>query len=302
MFEARRKQYIFSLILLVLTISSFVFVTYAWFTTRLEQNIDYETDMGVVDVELDIYFHDGTSRLASATQVEIAPGVYKPGVYLVNIDNETADDFIENLRVDVLIQSNVPTYFRVKISKQLTLTYTDYLGNVTELSVYMNDDIMRELTLFYDTNWYIDSYETAFYYDINNDIRDSSGTIIYEFVSTGVYTDAATQTEDFYIKSGGNLEDADVDGNLVIRGSNILDSQDEAIAYENRYFNYMYYQSSVDTLTTIPLVIAFPQTVNFGSYPDGYSLQIGITVEAVQALGGPENVWNLATPPWGGSW
>lgn len=302
MFEARRKQYIFSLILLVLTISSFVFVTYAWFNTRLEQNIDYETDMGVVDVELDIYFHDGTSRLASAAQVEITPGVYKPGVYLVNIDNETAGDFIENLRVDVLIQSNIPTYFRVKIFKQLTLIYTDYLGNVTELSVYMNDDIMRELTLYYDSNWYIDSYETAYYYDINDDIRDSSGTVIYEFVSTGIYTDAATQTEDFYLKSAGNLEDADVDGNLVIRGTNILESQEEAIAFENRHFNYIYYQSSVDTLTTIPLVIAFPQSVNFGSYPDGYSLQIGITVEAVQALGGPENVWNLSTPPWGGSW
>jgi hypothetical protein len=166
----------------------------------------------------------------------------------------------------------------------------------------MNDDIMRELTLYYDSNWYIDTYETAYYYDINDDIRDSSGNLIYEFVSTGVYTDAATQTEDFYIKSTGNLEDADVDGNLVIRGTNILDSQTEAINFENRYFNYIYFQSEVDTLTTVPLVIEFPESLNFGSYPDGYSLQLGVTVEAVQALNGPENVWDLTTPPWGGEW
>ncbi|MGE4378437.1 MAG: hypothetical protein AB7E16_00835 [Candidatus Izemoplasmatales bacterium] len=302
MFEFSKRRYIFSLILLLLAISSFVVVTYSWFTTRLEQDIDYEVDMGVVDVELDVYFHDGSTRLMSAEEVEISPGVTKPGVYLVNINNATADDFIENLRVDILVRSNVPTYFRVKLSKQLTLIYTDFLGNVTELSVYMNDDIMRELTLYYDSNWYIDTYETAYYYDINDDIRDSSGNLIYEFVSTGVYTDAATQTEDFYIKSTGNLEDADVDGNLVIRGTNILDSQTEAINFENRYFNYIYFQSEVDTLTTVPLVIEFPESLNFGSYPDGYSLQLGVTVEAVQALNGPENVWDLTTPPWGGEW
>lgn len=302
MIEISKRHFILSWILFFLTVSSFVFITYAWFTTRLEQSLEYNPNMGIVDADLDIYFHDGTTRLMSASQVEIVPGVYKPGVYFVNIDSETSDDFIENFRVDVLVQSNVPTYFRVKIYKQLTLTYTDYLGDVTELSVYMNDDILRELTLFYETNWYIDSYETAYYYDINNNIRDSSGTLLYEFVSTGVYTDALTQTEDFFIKSGGNLEDAEVDGNLVIRGSNILDSQDEALAFESRYFNYIYYQSAVDTLTTIPLVIGFPPTVNFGSYPNGYSLQVGIEVEAVQALGGPENVWNLATPPWGGNW
>ncbi|MDY0024102.1 MAG: hypothetical protein RBR66_04135 [Candidatus Izemoplasmatales bacterium] len=292
-----KRQMIISSILLILTIFSFVFVTYTWFTTKLEQNIDYETDMGLVDIGLRVYFDDGGSGI-DATSVEIAPGVTKPGVYYVNIDSETSPDFIENLRVDVLVYSNIPTYFRIKYTKQLTLSYTDYLGNVTELSVYINDEIDEEFMLYYDTNWYVDTNTEAFYFDsLTNDIRNSSGTIVYTFVSTGIYTDG---TSSYNLMGSGDLEDSS--GNIIILSEKLFETQNEAIGYEMRHYDYIYYQNQVDTLTTIPFIIEFPSGENFGTYPDGYSLQIGFTIEAVQALGGPEYVWDLPVPPWGGSW
>ncbi|MFA7076289.1 MAG: hypothetical protein WC152_06425 [Candidatus Izemoplasmatales bacterium] len=298
-----KRQYIYSLVLLILAISSFIFVTYAWYTTKFAQTLDYDPDMGYVDVDIRVYFDDGSSTGLDASEVQISPTQTKPGVYYVNIDNEASDQYIENLRVSILTESNIHSYIRVKILKQLTLTYTDYLGDVTELSVYMSDDVLKDFRLYYDLeNWYIDSTTKAYYIDANGDIRDSSGIEIYTLVSTGIFTDTATETETYYLKTGRNLEDAETNGNLIILGTNILDSQSEAIDFENRYFQYIYYKSSVNSLYTIPLIVAFPESVNFGSYPNGYSLQIAFQVEAVQGLGGPENMWGLSTPPWGGSW
>ncbi len=294
-----RRYSIMYWILSFLTISSFVFITYAWFTTKLEQNLDYDTNMGLVDVGINVYFHDGTSFIKNADFVEIAPGVYKTGVYYIDIDSADADEFIENLRVDIQVNSNIPTYIRVKIHKQLTLIYTDFQGNISELSIYINDKVEQEFQLNYDLeNWFIDSYSLAYYHDASNNIRDYAGNLVYQYVSPGIYTDPATQTEGYYLTTAGDV--IDDDENLVIRAEILFDTQDEAIGFRQRNFNYIYYDSIVSTQTTIPLILEYLGV--FGTYPDGYSLQIAFEVEAVQALGGPENVWGLATPPWGGSW
>lgn len=293
-----RRQFIYSLVLLILTISSFVFVTYTWFTTRLEQSLEYDPDMGLVDVGIRVYFKDGETFLKEADFVEIVPGVPKPGVYYVNIDSESSLDFIEYLRVDILVYSNVPTHIRVKVYRQLTLIYQDFLGNVTELSVYMGDSVEEELMFYYDTdNWYIDSiYETFYRDDIF--IRDVYGNAVYVQTSPGVFTDVETETLTFSLLTSGDFVDAS--NNLIIRSEEIFNSQAQARAYQNRHFDYIYYQEMVDNIQTIPLLL--PYGGNFGTYPSGYSLQIAFTVEAVQAIGGPQNLWGLNTPPWDGEW
>ncbi|MDP3130722.1 MAG: hypothetical protein Q8N15_05240, partial [Bacillota bacterium] len=77
--------------------------------------------------------------------------------------------------------------------------------------------------------------------------------------------------------------------------------------HDNRTIdNYLYYMNPVQrvnetTSLDIGLITQYA-LASFAVYSPGYSLQIAFSVEAVQAAGGPENVWILATPPWGGSW
>lgn len=77
--------------------------------------------------------------------------------------------------------------------------------------------------------------------------------------------------------------------------------------YDNRSIdNYIYYTLPVQrTSETVPLVldlVASAPVGGFATYSPGYSLQIAFSIEAVQADGGPQNVWSLATPPWGSTW
>ncbi len=77
--------------------------------------------------------------------------VTKPGVYFINIISNEGENFFENFRIKVLVNSNVDTYFRVKIYEQLTLIYTDYQGQVTELSILFDGQMPFDYDL---TNWH----------------------------------------------------------------------------------------------------------------------------------------------------
>lgn len=219
-----RKRFFLSLGLLVLSMTLFVFASWSWLTQLFTEDLDVE--VGFVGVSLDAYFWNGTTRI-EAEEVEIAPGVYKPGVYLVDITSNSADNFFEDFRLYFEITSNVDTYIRVKFYEQLTLTYVNYEGAITELSI-LNQDYMP--FDYATTNWY------------DNRLTD----------------------------------------------------------------NYQYYQLPVKRVNeTTPLQIGLITQYalqSFAVYSPGYSLQIAFSVEAVQAEGGPENVWGLATPPWGGAW
>ena len=160
--------------------------------------------------------------------MEVAPGVPKTGVYLINIVSSASSNYFEDFRLSVNVLSNVDTYLRVKIYEQLTLTYTNFEGIVTELSI-LHDEYMP---FNYDTtNWY--------------DNREIDNYIYYKFP----------------------VKRIDASNALVV---GIISS----------YFSGQ----------------------SFSNYPPGYSLQIAFSIEAIQAISGPENVWKLATPPWGGTW
>jgi hypothetical protein len=74
--------------------------------------------------------------------------------------------------------------------------------------------------------------------------------------------------------------------------------------YDNRLIdNYIYYKEPVqreDALTAmiLDLIDSAPAPGDFTIYSPGYSLQIAFGIEAVQASGGPQNVWGLSVPPW----
>ncbi len=221
-----KRQVFLSFILAIFSLCMFVFATYAWFTGKYQTV--FNAEMGFVQADLDVYFMDEYDNRVEATEVEIAEGVYKPGVYLINVVSSSADNHFENLRICVNVSSDVETYIRVKIYEQLTLTYENYDGSLTELSV-LTDGYM------------------AFNYDFDN-------------------------------------------------------------WYDNRIMDdYIYYKYPVERVNSstpleIGLITSYFTGESFANYSPGYSLQIGFSIEAVQADGGPENVWNLPTPPWGSTW
>lgn len=212
--------------MLIFSLSLFAYTTYAWFTYMSVD--DYTSEVGFVAVDLDAYFDDGLGNHTSASEVSVGPGVTKTGIYTINIVNGASDEFFEKFRLNVDVTSNVDTYIRVKIYEQLTLTYTNYEGVVTELSILKNEYMPFNYST---TNWY--------------DNRDY----------------------DYYIY-------------YTIPVQRVDDLTPEVLGLITEYFSGQ----------------------NFSTYSPGYSLQIAFSVEAVQAEGGPENVWGLSTPPWGGSW
>lgn len=78
--------------------------------------------------------------------------------------------------------------------------------------------------------------------------------------------------------------------------------------YDNRLIDgYIYYKLPVMRNSDLSpkrlgLIKAYYDDLSYITQPLGYSLQLGITVEAVQGYGGPVENWGLETPPWGGSW
>ena len=201
-------------------------VSLAWFTDQEE--VTYTAEMGFVDVEIDVFFDDGLGGRIEASEVVISPTVSKKGVFKVNITSNTADYFVEDLRVNLIVSSNIDTYFRVQIYEQLTFIYTNSSNELIEMAV---------------------PYETAV--QLNYDLTNW---------------------------------------------------------YDNRIFdNYLYYKNTVIreselTPLIIPLIDSYFPGQNFDTRSPGYSLQMAFSVEAVQAIGGPQNNWGFPNPPWGGSW
>lgn len=221
-----RRRILVSFALLLITALLFAWTTFSWFTALMED--DFTGRVGFVDVDLEVYFSDGNGGQIVAPEVEIVPGVTKPGVYAINVVDSLATNHFEDFRIYILVKSNVDTYLRVKIFEQLTLTYINFEGVVTELSI-LTEEFM------------------PFNYDLTN-------------------------------------------------------------WYDNRTIdNYLYYQNKVKridetTPTTIGLITAYFSGQSFANYTPGYSLQIAIGVEAIQAFQGPQNVWGMPTAPWGQPW
>lgn len=222
-----KKHLIAVLLSFVLLFITIIIVgnTFAWFTGQEE--ITYQGQIGFVDADIDVYFDDGQGGRIEAEEVALSEFISKPGVYRMNITSNTEAFFIEDLRINIIVKSNIDTFIRVKIYEQLTFIYDDE-GEINELAVQYQEGV--------DLN-----YNTTSWYD-------------------------------------------------------------------NRiYDNYLYYQNKVkridsETPLVISLVDSYYSNQSFDTRSPGYSLQMAFAIEAVQANGGPENVWDMQTTPWGGEW
>ncbi|HEY8445128.1 MAG TPA: hypothetical protein VIK94_03245 [Bacilli bacterium] len=73
------------------------------------------------------------------------------------------------------------------------------------------------------------------------------------------------------------------------------------ILYDDFYY---YPQKLIRQSKQIPTEISFivPQENLITPYDDDYFLQVGVRLESVQALLGPQKNWGLEEAPWGGEW
>jgi hypothetical protein len=71
--------------------------------------------------------------------------------------------------------------------------------------------------------------------------------------------------------------------------------------------NFHYLKHSVqrideNTPNEVVFIGSYFPGASFSPRPLGYTLQIGLRIQAVQAIQGPQIRWGLETPPWGGNW
>ncbi len=189
----------------------------------------YENDvvLGTVHVSTELYYEKGGNEYP-ASEVVINPtlNIKKKGVYQVNVVDRESVEFIENVRMRVVVESDVDTYIRIKLLDQLVITTVDYLGNRTEIPI-----IAERTEFYYDqTNWY--------------------------------YNEA----DDYY------------------------------------YCKQKVQRVSANEANIISFVASYFPGVHYNTRPLGYSIQMGIRTEAVQAYRGPQENWGLNNPPWGGPW
>lgn len=125
------KHLIFILfIICMFMVSSFLFVTSFILNSKLEEN---ELEVGFVKVQVDPYFvEDGIIYREGLDYIATSEGegtFTKFGVLKIDVSNPTSRQFLTNFRVNIIISSNVLTYFRVAPYEQLTLSYV--MGSVT---------------------------------------------------------------------------------------------------------------------------------------------------------------------------
>ncbi len=108
-------------------------LTYAWIVlvnrtdsfiaTAAKVDVEYEIDLAGTEVDLDFYM------------VSSGYTMVKSGVFFINVTTPEAINYIENLRINLVITSTVDTYVRVSIIDALTLATIDFEGNRGEVSI-----------------------------------------------------------------------------------------------------------------------------------------------------------------------
>jgi hypothetical protein len=109
-------------------------VSYSWFVL-INRTDSFVATAAQIDVSYSIYL-DGIMLEPDEFSVNTGTSVMtKTGIYSINVTDFEADDYIDNLRVDIRVNSTVDTYLRVSIIDALTLSTIDFEGNKGEVSI-----------------------------------------------------------------------------------------------------------------------------------------------------------------------
>lgn len=129
--------------------------------------------IGEVQIELVMYYEkDDIIYPIQEVYIDQDLNLKKPGVYFINVVDGQAIEFIENLRIELLVYSNVDTYVRIELLDTLILRTENYLGVKTEIPITTPTP-----TDFYTTSdWYDNRTIDGFYYYKNTVKRASVST------------------------------------------------------------------------------------------------------------------------------
>lgn len=109
-------------------------VTYTWFVL-INRTDSFVATAAEIDISYLIYLN-GIMLEPDEFSIDTGTSVMtKTGVFSINVTDFDADDYIDNLRIDILVNSTVDTYLRVSIIDALTLSTIDFEGNKGEVSI-----------------------------------------------------------------------------------------------------------------------------------------------------------------------
>ncbi|MCD4827044.1 MAG: hypothetical protein K8Q99_04625 [Acholeplasmataceae bacterium] len=128
----RYKYLVLSIIFVFLTILGTV--TYSWFVL-INRTDSFIATAAKIDISYTIYL-DGILLEPEEFSIDTGTSVMtKTGIYSINVTDFEAENYIDNLRIDIHVNSTVNTYLRVSIIDALTLSTVDFEGNKGEVSI-----------------------------------------------------------------------------------------------------------------------------------------------------------------------
>lgn len=150
----------------------------------------------------------------------------------------------------------------------------------------------------------VDAQEPYYFQDLRVLVRVKSSVLtyvrvkIYEQLTWRYYNSSNILTEVAVIDEDGMP--------YMINSTDWFDDRYYVTGQPVRELSYYIYtktpviRDGVDLPNEIDFILG--STELYQDYIPGYYFQISFQVEAVQSSMGPQNVWGLAKPPWGGEW
>ena len=211
--------------------------------------------------------------------------------FLTSQKIKTNEVIIGDVDVDITV------YFEVEDVPGHTVTYTenlDYVAKVDEGNTFTKYGVTKIDISEPDDIKFIKNFRVKI--NINSNVETYFRVAPYEQL-TLVYT--IGDGEDKIVKEVAVTQKKFMELNY---------DPDDGFMDNRMYDGFYYYKSSVtrdfqnNKATEIAFIGEWDPLVTFRIYDPKYVLQIGFLVEAVQAYMGPQIIWGMDTPPWGGEW
>jgi hypothetical protein len=211
--------------------------------------------------------------------------------FLTSQKIKTSEVIIGDVDVDITV------YFEVEDTPGHFITYTenlDYVAKVDEGNTFTKYGVTKIDISEPDDIKFIKNFRVKI--NINSNVETYFRVAPYEQL-TLVYT--IGDGEDKIVKEVAVTQKKFMEFNY---------DPDDGFMDNRMYDGFYYYKSSVtrdfqnNKATEIAFIGEWDPLVTFRIYDPKYVLQIGFLVESVQAYMGPQIIWGMDTPPWGGEW
>ncbi|MBE0700369.1 MAG: hypothetical protein IH571_01655 [Acholeplasmataceae bacterium] len=154
-------------------------VSYAWFVL-INRTDSFIVTASKVDISYHAYL-EGIYDQIDYFEFDSGTTTTKIGVYRINVSDIDADDYITNFRLNILVNSTIDSFIRVRIVDSLTLATIDFQGVRGEVAI-VDQPIDYAFSRHWDVNGIL--------YDDLADAEAALGGI--------TSTDVVTKIDDWY--------------------------------------------------------------------------------------------------------